>query len=740
MITSISIKNVATYDANGVYLEDLQRINFIYGANGTGKTVLSNLLANGADPLFSHCEVSWQQDRALQTLVYNKRFRERHFGKGSIEGVFTLGEDTRENMALIREREGKLAEIMKAGTQTREVLDKLEEQRKTEENSFKEEAWRRVYKRYEEDFKEAFKGVAQKEKLKKRLLDGFGENTEPDSFDELKGRAETIFGEPPRSISSLEPVSVDGLEMMEAIEADACWSGKIIGKSDVDIAGLIQRLEMNDWVNQGRALLQEDATCPFCQQPTITEDFRRKLGDYFDESFTRAIGNVRRLGDEYGELADDLLDELTQKEADERRNQETKLDIERFSSQVKILAEQLAANKERISNKQKEPSRVIEMTSTRESLRRINDLIGMANEEIKKHNVIVENYGLEKQRLIAAIWRYLVEEYREEMERYHERMKALQIDIGACEKEREEKRREYRVIKGEIEKLNSSITSVQPTIDKMNRTLRQFGFLNFEIVPSPAIPNHYQLQRENRELAEESLSEGEVTFVTFLYFMHLAKGSTNKAEMPGEKVLVVDDPISSLDSMILSVVSTLLKDVINELRKNQGNEGNIRQLILLTHNVSFHKEVSFTTSGKRKDGAYWVLRKNGKISTIESFKEKNPIRTSYELLWRELRNKDRNSSVTIQNTMRRIIENYFKILGKYENDDELVAKFPNKEEQEICRSLLSWINDGSHHIPDDLFIESREDITDRYFKVFEDIFKHTNQEGHYRMMMDSDGE
>ncbi len=53
---------------------------------------------------------------------------------------------------------------------------------------------------------------------------------------------------------------------------------------------------------------------------------------------------------------------------------------------------------------------------------------------------------------------------------------------------------------------------------------------------------------------------------------------------------------------------------------------------------------------------------------------KNPIQTSYELLWQELKDKERNSGITIQNTMRRIIENYFKILGKY-GDDELIEKY-----------------------------------------------------------------
>jgi wobble nucleotide-excising tRNase len=188
-----------------------------------------------------------------------------------------------------------------------------------------------------------------------------------------------------------------------------------------------------------------------------------------------------------------------------------------------------------------------------------------------------------------------------------------------------------------------------------------------------------------------------------------------------------------LDSNILFVVSTLLKEIIKSIRKDKGN---IKQLILLTHNVYFHKEVSFIDGRTSENGDtyFWILRRNNNVSTIQKFEMKNPIQNSYELLWQELKNKDQNSGTTIQNTMRRIIESYFKILGKY-MDDDLIKKFDNPQEQEICRSLISWISDGSHSIPDDLFIEHQETIIDKYFEVFRNIFVQMGHTEHYNMMM-----
>lgn len=84
--------------------------------------------------------------------------------------------------------------------------------------------------------------------------------------------------------------------------------------------------------------------------------------------------------------------------------------------------------------------------------------------------------------------------------------------------------------------------------------------------------------------------------------------------------------------------------------------------------------------------------------------------------------------------MRRILENYSNILGKAK-DDDIVNSFSTNEEKMICRSLLSWINDGSHTVYDDLYIDSYTDSVDRYKQIFKKIFVKMGHEAHYKMMM-----
>jgi len=731
MIESITIKKTASYDDVGVQINDLRKINFIYGANGSGKTTISNLIVSQEDSEYKDCEVAWQHDQQLNALVYNKKFRENNFGKGKIEGVFTLGQATKEEIDLIESKQADLKTLKDEGIEKKKVLEKQQGEKDDEEKRFKEASWVNIYKKYENDFKDAFQGSMQKETFKNRLLkESDNEKSYLLELDEIKEKSETIFGETPETISVIKTSS---FERLSEIESSDLWGKKIIGKSDVDIALLIQKLNLNDWVNQGRTYLQDDSTCPFCQQPTITDEFKHKLEGYFDESFTESIKQISQFSDEYNLLSNNLINELTQVESNEKDNKSSKLDIDKFSAYLKTLSSQLEANKVMLDNKGKEPSRSIELTSTKEQLKNIEDIIDDANTEIKKHNDIVDNYNAERAELIQCIWKYLIEEFKQDIDDYKKKVAGLQKGVNNLEKDVEEKRKAYVALNNEIKELTKNVTSVQPSVDEINRTLQYYGFFNFEIVPSEYDENHYQIKREDGTLAESTLSEGEITFITFLYFLQLAKGATKKEEISDERVLIVDDPISSLDSNVLFVVSTLLKGIIKDIKNDTGN---IRQLIMLTHNVYFHKEVSFIDGRTTKCNKtyYWILRKKDKISSIQSYDMHNPIQTSYELLWQEIRDKDQNSGIAIQNTMRRIIENYFKILGKY-GDDELINNFPNKEEQEICRSLICWINDGSHSMADDLFIELQDDSIDKYLKVFKDIFVLTKHEGHYDMMM-----
>ena len=87
--------------------------------------------------------------------------------------------------------------------------------------------------------------------------------------------------------------------------------------------------------------------------------------------------------------------------------------------------------------------------------------------------------------------------------------------------------------------------SLQPTIDNINRVLRLIGVTNFSIQKS-IDGLGFQIKRKDGTLAGETLSEGEMTLITFLYFMQLvSEGGQDQHQVEG-RIVVIDDPISSL--------------------------------------------------------------------------------------------------------------------------------------------------------------------------------------------------
>ena len=80
-----------------------------------------------------------------------------------------------------------------------------------------------------------------------------------------------------------------------------------------------------------------------------------------------------------------------------------------------------------------------------------------------------------------------------------------------------------------------------------------------------------------------------------------------------------------------------------------------------------------------------------------------------------------------------------KIISKFwggVDPDTICAKFEGREKF-ICKSLFSWVNDGSHFAHDDIFVSDGASV-DTYLQVFKDVFYKLNHHAHYRMMMRED--
>jgi wobble nucleotide-excising tRNase len=492
---------------------------------------------------------------------------------------------------------------------------------------------------------------------------------------------------------------------------------------------MIEKLGNSDWVREGRDFFNKSETvCPFCQQNT-PEAFVQSLNEYFDETFETDSKAIDDLATNYKADAERLQQAIALMLVSPTKF----LDVEKLTIEKELLDSRITLNIQKLTSKKKEPSQIVELDSISNVVSTIQALIDATNVLIVDHNNTVANLAQEKRTLTAQVWKYLIEEelktdlanYELQRNNLNNAIAGMTAAIAAATTDRKTKTAEIRTLEKET-------TSIQPTIDGINALLSSFGFRGFSLVKADN-GTCYKLIRHGGADAKETLSEGEKTFVTFLYFYHLLKGSDSETGMTTDRVVVFDDPVSSLDSDILFIVGSLIKGLFDDVRASAGY---IKQIFVLTHNVYFHKEVTFNpkrsnNQAMSSEETFWVVRKADLLSKVENHTS-NPIKTSYELLWSEIRRADR-SNLTIQNTLRRILENYFKILGGVD-PDKICAKFEGKEKL-ICKSLFSWINDGSHFAHDDLYVTIDDSTVEIYLKVFRAVFEKSKHIEHYKMMM-----
>lgn len=415
----------------------------------------------------------------------------------------------------------------------------------------------------------------------------------------------------------------------DSIENHSIWEQKIVGSGDVAIADLIKKINNEDWVAQGREYLSKDGNaCPFCQKETITEDFKKQLESYFDTNYQESTETIKKMKEDYTNKTAEVLERLDKIVETEQKNQQIKLKTEIFKRIVETLKSKINANQQKMHDKSKEMSRSFELESTKNEIKEIRDLIDTANQQIVNHNEIIKDTKNQKKNCVEQTWKFLVNEFKSDIQEYNKKYCGLEKGINNLDKEISENQEKIKKLKNEIGELEKNMVSIKPIVNEINTLLRGYGFTNFSLACTED-EKSYRIQREDGQLVGETLSECEVTFITFLYYYHLTKGSLEENDISKNKVLVIDDPISSLDSNILFIVSVLVKVLMKETMEEKTN---IKQVIILTHNTYFYKEITLEYDLKRYQGKYsfWI-KKDNNVSKIEKFGE-NPIKNSYELL------------------------------------------------------------------------------------------------------------
>jgi len=543
-------------------------------------------------------------------------------------------------------------------------------------------------------------------------------------LDELKSKYDMAYSDDSAIHSTFPTINIS--ESLKFEQSDLLQK-VITGSKDSPVGLVIDVLKNSDWVRQGIDYIDTDANqCPFCQQE-MTEELQQEIRNYFDETYELDCQSLNSFINKYVEHYNEILGDL-------KNILETDIsfiDVSRLEPEYQLFNSLFKLNAEELERKKDSPSSKISLESFEYRLEKIATIIDSFNESIITNNEIVKNKNREQKNCSELLWFYIVSELEEDLKAYSVFFNGKKKAIDSVSNKIVTLNIEITENKKQMEDIEELLTSVAPTVTEINKILERFDFKGFYLEENKQQKGTYLILREDGTNAKGTLSEGEYNFITFLYFYYLIYGSQEKTGITSDKIIVIDDPISSLDSNVLFIVSTLVKNLLKDCRNNING---IIQTFILTHNVYFHKEVTFLGSGKEfssKEVLFGIVRKKDNVTTFLEY-DKNPIESTYQLLWRELA-EGKTSTMTAFNTMRRILEYYFKIIGDMDYE-KCIDEFDGNDKI-VCKALVSCINDGSHFISDDFVITFDEENIDNYKRIFKLIFERLGHKTHYEMMM-----
>ena len=236
-IITTTIKNDCL--PQSIELQDCQKVNFIYGANGSGKSTISGFLQNPHDSKYHDSSIIWEKGETSDIRVYNRRFRDGNLQKDAIDGIFTIGEDTIRDREKVRELKEQREQKEKGRDKCKESLEKICKQKENLITSFRDTVWNVILKHNEHIFKSAFSGLRNnKEKFRDEVIRRYRINHHSSyTQEQLEERAQTLFTEQrPVKCPVLELPDADSIRVITEIETNEIWGKVIVGNADSHIS------------------------------------------------------------------------------------------------------------------------------------------------------------------------------------------------------------------------------------------------------------------------------------------------------------------------------------------------------------------------------------------------------------------------------------------------------------------------------------------------------------------------
>lgn len=732
MLTKIVLNKITSFK-NLAALETDKKINLIYGLNGTGKSTFSNYLHKQAEEKYKECSIQGL-DSNHEVLVYNQAFiQDTFFESENLKGIFTLSKENKEAETKIANAQ---KEIQKLETEKETKSRELE----TEKSSLyqKQEVAKNAVWEIKTDYSggdrvlefclDGYKG--SKDSLFTHVSQLIKPTSKPlKSIDDLKNDFQSISGGNAQKYTGLSQITF----AFQNVESEILFAKQIVGNENSIVSQLIKELGNSDWVKAGLQYLpsearEENSTCPFCQENTISATLVESIKNYFDASYEADINSLKKNLSNYS----GAIQSIPNKSVFEANPKfETfKKDFElKYNAFIKVIED----NRKLIEDKIKTPSIPINLKNSIENLQELNEVIKKINAVILEHNKNIDQKEIVKSNIKKTFWQVMRWEYDQTISSYNTDKTVSKSKTDLLETSINEFQTKINSQNKIIADQQKQTVNIKEAITNINNGLIDLGITDFNIKHHSE--NLYKIARgENEDKIFRSLSEGEKMIISFLYYIELCRGKKEATETGKKKIIIIDDPISSLSHIYVFNVGRLIKNEFFGIKetKNGTVSWNYKyeQVFILTHSLYFFYEITETKHDDRKETQKLfrlIKNENGSSFVSMSYEE---IQNDYQAYWFIIKD-DKQPAALIANCMRNIIEYFFNFVEKKDLNN-FFSQAPLNSIK--FQAFYRYINRESHSLGQNIFDFKEFNYAD-FKEAFAELFKVTGYEAHYKKMI-----
>jgi len=716
MITELNIDGVTSYKSKST-LTPINKTSLIYGLNGAGKSTISEFLYNQTSPRFAKCSTKVSQE--CEILVYNQSFLNDYFyEEDNLQGIFTL---SKENKSVLQQIEFETKELEKHVTAQQEISrSSIETTSKLQQEKARASGkiWeiKTKFSGGDRVLEFCLEGLKRTELLFQHLVGlPLPVNAPGYSIEDLKAEASSIEGEGATTLTAIPDLSASWL----TFEGDPLWSKVIVGSQEGSVAEFIAKAGISDWVKQGLHYIshgQDPQPCPFCQQKTITSSIIDSIRGVFDDAYEKDTSRLEDIKSQYQTLTSSInIQDVSKIPIASKKI------VESWNISSEALKASIRENILLIDNKIKSPSTPISLNDTAPTVDLMKGLIKSLNELIDAHNDRIANKKRTRDDIKSRFWLLMRFEYDQTISAHDQLASELNEELERITHLEASMGRNVTASNGRIAHLRKQTVNIEESINNINTGLVEIGIDGFSVVPFGE--TLYRVSRsDDNENAFHSLSEGEKTVISFLYFMELCKGQKTATSVPKAKIVVIDDPISSLSHLYIFNIGQLIK-------KYFINDDLYKQVFVLTHSLYFFYELTHTNHKARAENQHlFRVFKNASGSSILPMKYEE-IQNDYQSYWSIIKD-PASPPALIANCMRNIIEYFFGFVQK--KDFNNVFQTPALSSDRFI-TFQRYMNRESHSLGQNIF-----DIKEFDYGAFKDglklIFEECGYPEHYNAM------